>query len=321
MSVLKRPIGRVMGAVVGASMMMLGLAAPASAVLGPITFAPASGPDGCVLVITGTDFEGPDVDTVEVGGVAATFEIQSDTEIWAAAPAGASGFVTVERAATSESVSSGTQFSNTAGAGACGATITSFSPACGLVGTTVTITGTNLIQASFAGGDVEFSPFVGTNGVDATHTGASEDPTSLTVLVPSGAADGPISVLTDVGEVFSATDFNVVTDVADCAPVGAPEHARTVTLRLAKHLIAKGTVTADPELAECIAGVKVKIQRKKGGAWKSVGTATTNDLGKYKRSIKDKPGKYRARIGKLSIGDPVTDVCLGDRSPVVRHSH
>jgi hypothetical protein len=94
-----------------------------------------------------------------------------------------------------------------------------------------------------------------------------------------------------------------------------------VTLRLRKHLVAKGTVTADPELAECISGVKVKIQRKKGGAWKSVGTATTNDLGKYKRSIKDKPGKYRARIGKLSIGDPVTDVCLGDRSPVVRHSH
>jgi hypothetical protein len=94
-----------------------------------------------------------------------------------------------------------------------------------------------------------------------------------------------------------------------------------VTLKLRKHLVAKGNVTADPELAECIAGVKVKIQRKKGGAWKSVGTATTNDAGAYKKRIKDKPGKYRARIGKLSIGDPVTDTCLGDKSPVVRHSH
>jgi hypothetical protein len=94
-----------------------------------------------------------------------------------------------------------------------------------------------------------------------------------------------------------------------------------VTLKLRKHLVAKGTVSADPELAECIAGVKVKIQRKKSGAWKTVGTATTSAAGAYKKSIKDKPGKYRAKIGKLSIGDPVTDVCLGDRSPVVRHSH
>jgi hypothetical protein len=301
--------------------MVFGLASPAFAVLGLTGFAPASGPNDCLIVITGTDFEGPDVDTVEVGGVAATFEIQSDTEIWAAAPAGASGFITVEKAATTgESVSSTTQYTNTAGAGGCAPTITSFSPACGLVGTTVTITGTNLIDGSFAGGLVEFSPFVGTNGVDATHTGAAEDPTSLTVLVPATAADGPIAVTTDVSQIFSTTDFNVVTDTADCTTVG-PEHARTVTLRLRKHLVAKGTVTADPELAECIAGVTVKIQRKKGGAWKSVGTATTNDAGAYKKRIKDKPGKYRARIGKLSIGDPVTDVCLGDKSPVVRHSH
>jgi hypothetical protein len=281
-----------------------------------------------VVVITGTDFQGPDVDVVEIGGAAAPFEIQSETEIWATAPTGASGFVTVEKTATGDSISSTTQFTNTdPAAGGCGPTITSFTPTCGLVGTTVAITGTNLIQptaaqaATFEGGLVEFSAFTGTNGVDAAHTGQSEDPTTLSVLVPATAADGPIAVTTLVGQVFSTTDFNVVTNPADCTPVGPVEHARTVTLKLRKHLVAKGNVTADPELAECIAGVKVKIQRKKGGAWKSVGTATTNDAGAYKKRIKDKPGKYRARIGKLSIGDPVTDVCLGDKSPVVRHSH
>jgi hypothetical protein len=325
MSLFKRHIGRrVAGVGVGVALLMLGLEAPAFAVLGPITFTPASGPTGCVIVITGTDFQGPDVDVVEVGGVTAAFEIQSDTEIWAAAPALGTGFVTVEKTATGESVSSTTQFTNTTGAGACAPTITSFLPTCGLVGTTVTITGTNLIQSSFAGGDVEFSPFTGTpptDGVDATHTGTAENPTSLSVLVPSGAADGPISVLTDVSEAFSATDFDVVTDPATCVPPPGVTHGRSITLSLRKHLVARGRVssTEDPAFTECVASVPVKIQRRRAGGWRTVGKTTTSDTGAYKRRIKDRPGKYRALAPKVTL--EAGDICSRAVSPRRVHRH
>jgi hypothetical protein len=277
-----------------------------------------------VIVITGLDFQGPDVDTVEIGGLAADFEIQSDTEIWAEAN-GTSGFITVEKAGTTgESVSSTSQFSNTAGAGDCGATIASFTPTCGLVGTTVTITGTNLIQPlganTFEGADVEFSPFVAAAGVAATHTGSAETPTSLSVLVPTGAGDGPISVTTAVGEVFSTADFNVVTDPADCADLGPTKHARGISFKITKAGRASGVVksTEDPAFTECVAAVPVKIQRKKGGAWKTVGKTVTDDAGAYVKKVKNPKGtqKFRALAPKVSLGDPVTDVCLKARSAV-----
>jgi hypothetical protein len=333
MSLLKRRIGRrAVGVGVAASLMVLGLQVPAQAVLALSGFTPASGPDNCVVVITGADFQGPNVDTVEFGGDPADFVIISDTEIWAANP-GTSGFITVEKAATTgESVSSTTQFTDTAGAGECAPTVASFAPTCGVTGTTVTVTGTNLIRftgtsdgtnvaGEFPGALVEFSPFVGADGVDATPTGGAETPTSVSVLQPAGAADGPISALSAAGQGFSATDYNVVTDPTQCVPV-SNEHARSISLRLAKHLVARGTVTVADDTTECVAGVPVKIQRKKkGGGWKNVGSTTTNDAGKYRRAIKDKPGKYRALAPRVVLDEATGEVCLKARSPRVRHRH
>ena len=39
------------------------------------------------------------------------------------------------------------------------------------------------------------------------------------------------------------------------------------------------------------------------------------------KKLKDKPGKYRAIAKKVSLGDPVTDVCKKATSPVRKHSH
>jgi hypothetical protein len=322
MSLGKRHIGRrVAGVGVAVALMVLGLQAPAYAALGPITFAPASGPDGCVIVITGTDFQGPDVDIVEVGGDPATFEIQSDTEIWAASP-GTSGFVTVERTATSESVSSGLQFTDTTGGGDCAPTVATITPSCGTVGTVVAITGTNLIDGTaFKGALTEFSPFTGTpatDGIDATHTGAAETPTSLSVLVPTGAKTGPISVETDVSEVFSATDFTVVTDPALCVPPTPTAHARSVSFKIKSTGKASGKVSSaeDPAFTDCVAAVPVKIQRKTSSGWKTVGKTTTTDTGSYTKKVKNPKGKqkFRALAPKVSLGDPVTDTCTKAKS-------
>jgi len=233
MSLFKRHIGRRVTVVgVGVALLVLGLEAPAFAALGITGFTPASGPTNCVVVITGTDFQNPNVTGVSFGAtVAPVFAIQSDTEIWVSAPA-ASGFITLTKAATGETVSSSTQYTGTGAApGDCAPTITNFAPKCGVVGTTVTIDGTNLIDGpGLTGAVVEFSPFTAAGvGVTATHTGAAETPAKLVVNVPALAADGRIQVTTDGGSPFSTDSFDVVTDPADCA--AAAGHTRSITLK------------------------------------------------------------------------------------------
>ena len=77
--------------------------------------------------------------------------------------------------------------------------ITSFTPASGAPGATVTITGTNLAGAT----SVTFGGVAGT-GVVVNANG-----TSLTVTVPAGASTGPITVTTPGGATASSTVFTV----------------------------------------------------------------------------------------------------------------
>jgi hypothetical protein len=184
----------------------------------------------------------------------------------------------------------------------------------------VKITGTNLLDPTQSGGLVEFSPFVAGNGIDAAVTNPDiSDTVTLQVTVPTGAADGPISVTTFPGsQVFSGTAFQVPPQ--DCPTVGGTAHARSISFKITKAGKASGVVssTEDPAFTDCVAAVPVKIQRKKSGVWKTVGTTTTNDSGAYVKKVKNPRGiqKFRALAPKVSLGDPVTDTCLKARSAV-----
>jgi hypothetical protein len=141
---------------------------------------------------------------------------------------------------------------------------------------------------------------------------------------PSDAADGPIRVSTsnDVdgeGAVLSATAFQVPPPDTWCGPW---PHARSITLRLRRHLVARGKVssTEDPAFTDCAAAVPVKIQRRVSGHWKTVGSTTTTDTGSYKKRIADRQGKYRARAWNVTVNDGA-DICLRAVSPIRRHSH
>jgi len=92
------------------------------------------------------------------------------------------------------------------GTGTTTPTITSFSPTSGIVGTTVTISGTNF-SSTTANNSVQF------NGTTATVTSASSN--SLTVTVPSAATTGAITV-TVLGQttVTSATGFTISSPTA-----------------------------------------------------------------------------------------------------------
>jgi hypothetical protein len=341
MSLFKRHIGRrVAGVGVGVALLVLGLEAPAFAADPTIaSFSPDTGGQGCVVVITGTNFKNPTVTEVDFSKAGdafgnptnvATFTIQSDTEIWADVPAATvTGQIAVKNASNKvASTGAFTAAATTTDAKKCAPTITSFKPGCGSADDVVTITGTNLLKNSGAGGDVAFAP--NPPGVPATPTvPASPTSTQLTVVVPSGVGDGPLMVTTGAdsdptvalvqpSSAFSATPFT--TPPPDCVPVGPVTHARSISLSLRKHLVARGKVSVGDGFTDCAASVPVKIQRRRAGGWRTVGSTTTTSTGAYSKRIRDRAGKYRAKAPKVSLGTPVTDICSGDTSPVRRNT-
>ena len=328
MSLKKRHIGRrVAGVGVGVALMMLGLQAPASAAVTITALSPTSGPTNCVVVATGTGFKDFPSAQMSVAFVsnpgavvvaAPNFAVISDTTLWVSNP-GLSNGVNYNLRVTNPAnapagITSTATFLDTSAAGGCAPTITSIAPTCGSAGDTVVITGTNLLQAAtLDGAEVRFSPYAAAQ--IAAHTVPDvDDVTSLSVVVPTGSADGPIQVNTGItgGTVFSTTNFLV--PPPDCtAPTG---HTRAITLKLKKNGKASGVVssTETTPFTACVSAVPVKIQRKaKGGGWKSAGSATTDDTGKYSHKTKGKPGKYRALAPATSVGTPAVD-CLKAKS-------
>jgi hypothetical protein len=338
MSLFKRYSRRAAAVGVGVGLLVLGLEAPAFAADPTIaSFTPDTGGQGCVVVITGTNFKNPTVTEVDFSKAGdafgnptnvATFAIQSDTEIWADVPAATvTGQIAVKNASNKvASTGAFTAAATTTDAKKCAPTITSFKPTCGSADDVVTITGTNLLKNSGAGGDVVFAP--NPPGVPATPTvPASPTSTQLTVVVPSGVGDGPIMVTTgadsdpvtvgvQASSAFSATPFT--TPPPDCA--AALPFARGITLRLRDALVARGKVTASSATAPagCTAAVPVKIQRKRaGGGWRTVGKTTTSDTGGYRKKIRNRRGKYRSLAPKITL--TTGEVCSRAVSKVVRH--
>jgi IPT/TIG domain len=331
MSLKKRHIGRrVAGVGVGVALLVLGLEAPAMAAAPTIAaISPTSGPVGCVVDITGGGFDQAGafaVDTVNFTGsggidtVEAKFTVVSDTEIWAAVPTGAlTGAITITNL-NGESANSAVFTVPATGTGDCAPTIASFTPTCGTVGTVVTITGTNLLTTNATGDIVGARVFFNPYATAAIHTGAAESPTTLIVAVSADAVDGPIRVNAAGPAVDSTESFNVVADPAECTGVEPVTHARSISFKITKSGKASGVVSSaeDPAFTECVASVPVKIQRKKNGAWKTVGKTTTTDTGAYTKKVKNPKGKqkFRALAPKVSLGDPVTDTCLKAKSAI-----
>jgi hypothetical protein len=158
------------------------------------SFTPTSGASGTSVTLSGGGFTG--ATSVAFNGTAATFTVDSDAQITATVPSGAtSGPISVTApggSATSTSAFTVTTSSVPA------PRITSFSPTSGRAGTAVTINGTAFTGAT----SVTFG-----GGTSATFTVSSD--TRITTNVPSGATTGRISVTTPGGIATSSTNFKV----------------------------------------------------------------------------------------------------------------
>ena len=176
-----------------------------------LSFTPSEGEVGTSVIITGENFSDmPLENEVGFGGVMAEDPTSaSTTSLTVRVPSGArTGRVSV--AVGGQTGTSSTDFTVTAPAPAPDPpVVSSFTPTSGAVGTTVTITGVNF-------SDMPSENEVGFGGVMAAEP-TSASTTSLTILVPSGARTGSISVAVGGQTGTSSENFTVT------APAPAPD--------------------------------------------------------------------------------------------------
>lgn len=149
-------------------------------------FTPTNTAPGTTVKITGVNFT--NASAVSFNGTAAAFFVTNNTTIGAIVPAGFStGPISITTPAGTTN-SSGLFYAVPA--------ITSFSPAHGLPGTNVVITGSNFLGATV----VRF------NGTNATFIPPTNN-TTLVATVPNGALTGPITIGAPAGTNTSAASF------------------------------------------------------------------------------------------------------------------
>ncbi len=171
-----------------------------------LTFAPATGPVGTVVTLTGTSFSG--ATSVRFNGTAATsYTVGSATAITVTVPPGATtGPVSVTT--PSGTYATPTSFTVTTSPVP---TITSFTPTSGGPNTTVTLTGTGFLGATVVA-------FNGAAAGGFTIVSA----TTITASVPLNATTGPIAVTAPGGTATSATSFTVTATTCQLAATVSP---------------------------------------------------------------------------------------------------
>jgi hypothetical protein len=158
------------------------------------SFSPTSGAVGASVTITGSALTG--ASSVAFNGAAASFTVNSDTQITATVPDGATtGAIAVTTAGGM--ATSSASFTVTTAPPAPGPAISSFTPTSGPAGTTVTIGGSSLTGVQ----TVTFA------GKPASFTAVSD--TQVRATVPRGAKSGPIGVATASGSATSSGSFTV----------------------------------------------------------------------------------------------------------------
>lgn len=169
-------------------------------------FTPTNGLPGSTVTLNGANFLG--ATNVSFNGVSATtFNVSADSQITATVPTTATtGPISVST--SGGSVTSSVPFYLPP-------RLTSFTPATGPAGTAVTLSGTN-----FTG--VTSVTFAGTNSTTVNAPVTSQGAMQMTVLVPTNAISGLITVTTPGGIIASTNNFGVTPRVDSFTPSLGP---------------------------------------------------------------------------------------------------
>jgi hypothetical protein len=286
-----RRLGRLLGALAIALPIIevagLGPAAATAPTVGG--FLPLTGAPGTSVTIAGSGFDDGSIATgVSFNGTAALFAVDSDAQITATVPVGATtGPITVtDGEGSNDSLLSFTVTAPPA------PVVTGFDPVSGPVGTDVTIAG---------------SGFTGATAVAFAGTGAPfsvDSDLQITATVPIGATDGPITVTTPGGSDQSAVDFTVESSV---------KHARSVSLRL-RDRRASGRVSPEDGFGDCRSRVPVSIQRRQGSDWQVVKHVRTTNAGRYRALMPSRVRTIRAVAERRVISSGL-HICQRSVSP------
>jgi hypothetical protein len=251
--------------------------------LTPVTItsvAPASGLVGSAVTLSGSGFSG--ATAVNFNGTAATFTVNSDTQISATVPSGAtSGPISV-------TTPGGTATSATSFTVIPAPTLTAFTPSAGSLGDSVFLSGSGFGSATA----VRF-------GATAAHFVLNGD-TLITATVPADASTSKITVTTPGGTATSATSFTVLAVTAKLTL--KLKGLSSGALKLGGRLTATGTVTPTS-----LAGSRVAltVQRKRGSTWHEVESLarTVSAHGAWSWAYKPaKRGSYRLRAAIAKTG-------------------
>jgi hypothetical protein len=190
----KRALVRLLGPLVGVTLIVGLTAVPAWATHNITSVTPATEHVGCEVNINGTGFAG--VTSVTFGGATAVFQAVSATLISAVVPAGASGSAPIDVIQGVGDTTPAEAF--TRDATLCPVTITGFTPLTGVVGTSVVINGSGFA----AGATVKFNQTTATGVV-------VNNANQITATVPTGATTGPIRVTVSGDTARSSANFTV----------------------------------------------------------------------------------------------------------------
>lgn len=150
--------------------------------------------------------------------------------------------------------------------------------------------------------------------------GPSPSPTSSPSPTPSGSPSPSPSPSS------SASPSPSPSPSSSAGPAPSPEdpqrHARSVGFKLARHLVAKGIVRTADGYDRCSARVSVAVQRWASGKWSTVATPRSGREGRFRATVRDRRGLYRARVARSvhTSGDR-DHVCKPARSRRLRHRH
>ena len=164
------------------------------------SFTPSSGWPGSSVTISGSAFT--TATSVTFNNAAATVTVNSDSQITATVPPGA----TTGPISVTTPSGTGTSPASFAVTAQPAPAITGVSPSSATIGSSITISGSAFTGAT----SVTF------NGAAATFTVASD--TKITTTVPSGALTGPITVTTPYGISTSPASFGVLPAVSSFSP-------------------------------------------------------------------------------------------------------